>query len=477
MLKHSSRHVQDAASIELAKVCPNVEKLLEFIEKDHRRCYQSLSRVNIDRSDTEAWKQHSKRMIELIKASPALLKIYINELYESIKNFTEQLEPYPEQSDQFDELFLIPIACELVEEMPSAFFVELDEMSYKENLQKALLCTSKQHDYRQRNACIKLLSTLGEFTVEICELLIDGLIESPTTQAACLDSIKYFRKPNGLTQRDMAVQQVDHVIKQFESTREPLPSQLHKLRSALLELESAGKFLEEVLSELESRQAPLKSAEKELKPILIHLKPILEQWEPAVLQLAKHLRSPSLNKRWGTALLFERLVQCNVISARRVQHLLTDTIEDSHSNNKLWLHQDNTSQSSYICVGNLNHMLCKLLMRMSSIEETSTEVKVYEIRNRLLEDFDAAETSARFASCVNLDEDSLDECESELEHSKPVEKQVKPTEIRPESANKSTKQTESHQRPSSHRKESARAEQRPKSSQESIPESSICNIL
>ncbi|CAF3855001.1 unnamed protein product, partial [Rotaria sp. Silwood1] len=103
MLKHKSSSVQTSASIELAKICPSLEKLLEHLDDDSQKCYDSLVKVHIDRSDTKTLTKHSKGVAELIRKNPDLLEIYIIDLYKTIEHFQDQLEPYPEWSEEFGE--------------------------------------------------------------------------------------------------------------------------------------------------------------------------------------------------------------------------------------------------------------------------------------------------------------------------------------------------------------------------------------
>ncbi|CAF1209226.1 unnamed protein product [Rotaria magnacalcarata] len=491
MLRHSSSDVQDAASIELAKVCHDIGKLLEYFENDPERCYQSLTRVHIDENDTKALKRHSKSVVELIKAHSDLLRIYIIELYETIKHFGDEIEPYPEWSTEFNGLCLIDIACDLVEEMPSAFFYEIDYMKEKENLQKALFQASKQHNIKQRNACIKLLASFGDFNPEVCDLLINVLVENPSTQEICLNAIKNFRKPRVSAQKESALQQLDQILEQMEPSIEELKQPLVQLKSALLELKNPRNCLKQVLTLLksinnhfESDQEGLKSDQKELKSnlkqfksTLKNLKPILKQWEFAFDHLNEYLLSPSLIQRWAAAVFFERLVQCNVVSAHRVQHLFSNAIEDPVSNSKIWLGKSDDSQSVYNCVGCLKHMLYKLLMRMSSVDETLVETNVAQIRNRLLEDFDVSEINANLSSCVNIDEDPLDS-DYETDESDHIDRQkINIIPPRRNSTQVTSQKTEYPTRSARDKPSSARVTPSPTPSKKSAENSKTCSTM
>ncbi|CAF3324968.1 unnamed protein product [Rotaria socialis] len=484
MLRHSSSDVRDAASIELAKVCHDIGKLLEYFETDPERCYQSLIRVRIDKNDTKALKTHSKSVVELIKAHPDLLRIYIIDLYDTIKHFGDEIEPYPEWSTEFNDLCLIDIACDLVEEMPSAFFHEIDQMSEQENLQKALFQASKQHNIKRRNACIKLLASFGDFNPEICDLLIDVVVENPSTQEICLNAIKNFRKPRASAQKESALQQLDQILEQMEPSIKELEQPLVQLKSALLELENPQNCLKKILALLESIINQLESDQKEFKSNLTqfestlkNLKPILKQWKFAFDHLNEYLLSPSLIQRWAAAVFFERLVQCNVVSAHRVQHLLSNAIEDPVSNSKIWLGKSDDSQSVYNCVGCLKHMLYKLLMRMSSVDETLAETNVVQTRNRLLEDFDVSEINANLSSCVNIDEDPLDS-DYETDESDHIDRQkINIILPRPNSSQVPIEKPEDSTGPSRVRPSSARVTASPVPSNNPANNSKVCSMM
>lgn len=415
LLKHQSSDVQEAAKIELAKFCPNVEKLLKYFENDPVVCYQSLVSVRIHESDTKSLKEHSKCVVELIKAHSDLLSFYALDLYNSVKTFGDELQPYSEWSEEFGELFLVQIACDLIEEMPAAFFGEIDRMKDSENLQKALLYTSKQHGHRRRNACIKLLSSFGDFNIEICNLFINSLIENPSIQGTCFDALKYFRKPHASDRKEKIIRQVDQVLEYREPRLEQLKVCLEHLKKELHDFEGTAGSQEAtlnqvklILDKLNIDQEQVKSTLELLRKDLEKIEPIVKEWKLALEKLAESLESPSLIKRWGAAVFFERLVQCNVLSAHRVQHLLSKAIEDPSSKGKVWLRKNDDNQGGYSCYGSLNHMLCKLLMRLSSVDETSIEINVDQSKNRLLEDFEAAEINAKLASCINIDDDPID---------------------------------------------------------------------
>ncbi|CAF3968968.1 unnamed protein product [Rotaria sordida] len=427
LLEHKSSDIRRAASSILATICPNVEELLKIFNNDTEYCYRSLMEAMIHPSDINTTKAHTKCVVALIKSKndSGLLKLFVSELVESVNDVGSEIEPYPDWSETFSRINHIEIACDLADEMPAAFFTEIDQAGNRKVFQRLLIHTSRQHDYHQKNACIKLISIIGDLTIDVCNMFIDAVVENPSTQAVCYDSMKYFRKPRDFSKREQALQRLDLVLEQLkididdeESPLFQLKSSLQELKSALIELRSPQKCLKCALTQLESiltqlrLDKQLKSNLKQLKSTLQDFEPIIKAWEPVLSQLAKRLKSKSLNKRWAAANFLERLVQCHVVSAFRVQELLRKTIEDAGSKEKLWLRTSDNVQSFYKSMGSLDQMLCKLLMRMLSIDQTSLELSAIQVKNRLLEDFEAMEMSAQLASCINIDEDPL-ESESE----------------------------------------------------------------
>ncbi|CAF3932831.1 unnamed protein product [Rotaria sordida] len=390
-LEHKSSDVKRAASSVLATICPNVEELLKIFNNDTEYCYRSLMEAMIHPSDTNTTKAHTKCVVALIKSKndSGLLKLFVSELVESVNDVGSEIEPYPDWSKTFSRINHIEIACDLADEMPAAFFTEIDQAG-------------------------------RDLTIDVCNMFIDAVVENPSTQAVCYDSMKYFRKPRDFSKREQALQRLDLVLEQLkididdeESPLFQLKSSLQELKSALIELRSPQKCLKCALTQLESiltqlrLDKQLKSNLKQLKSTLQDFEPIIKAWEPVLSQLAKRLKSKSLNKRWAAANFLERLVQCHIVSAFRVQELLRKTIEDAGSKEKLWLRTSDNVQSFYKSMGSLDQMLCKLLMRMLSIDQTSLELSAIQVKNRLLEDFEAMEMSAQLASCINIDEDPL----------------------------------------------------------------------
>ena len=69
--------------------------------------------------------------------------------------------------------------------MPAAFCAYIKDWREGDHLKRALFYTSKQHDFPQRAACLTILSVFGELTVELCEMIIDGLRDDPHIQNTC----------------------------------------------------------------------------------------------------------------------------------------------------------------------------------------------------------------------------------------------------------------------------------------------------
>jgi hypothetical protein len=69
--------------------------------------------------------------------------------------------------------------------MPAAFCAYIKDWHDGDNFKRALYYTSKQHERLQRAACLTILSMFGELTVELCEMLNEGLRDDSHIQNTC----------------------------------------------------------------------------------------------------------------------------------------------------------------------------------------------------------------------------------------------------------------------------------------------------
>jgi len=124
---------------------------------------------------------------EFIEEHPDLLSIFVAELYNSICHFTNSVLHIRtiDYYLAYGQPHYVEVAGSVAVRMPAAFCAYIQDCGYGDSLKRALVFTSKQHNYSQRAACITILSVLGEVTVELCEMIIEALSDDPHIQNTC----------------------------------------------------------------------------------------------------------------------------------------------------------------------------------------------------------------------------------------------------------------------------------------------------
>jgi hypothetical protein len=258
-----------------------------------------------------------------IEQNPIYLSIFITELYDSIRHFTDSVVSY--RGTDHDLAYGYPqyvkVASLIVQRIPTAFCAYVKDWPHGEKLKQALFYTSKQHSFPQRAACLTILSTFGELTVELCEMFTNALHDDPyvqNTSYKCLTCINAMKD------------------------------------------------------------------------------------EKSVLNLLfSYLKSKSMNIRYFAAKILLHLSKLSLIPFKQVQTLLNGVILDPHSNEDLWLIEEQVDifqQYAYYYAGPLKDVIYSLLIQHLS-GETSGSIRRNEL-NAIDSNFIESEKAARLASCL-----------------------------------------------------------------------------
>jgi hypothetical protein len=187
LLKHPSQNVLKAVHVGLGRVLKNSSLLFEMLDSDYIQCYHALIGSTAYMFTYDVRQSSTEGVAEFIEQHPDLLSIFVVELYNSIRHFTDIVQ-YVRTMD-FHLAYGYPqhveVASSIVVRMPAAFCAFIKDWCDGDNLKRALFYTSKQHNYRQRAACLTILSVFGELTVELCEMIIEALRDDPHIQNTC----------------------------------------------------------------------------------------------------------------------------------------------------------------------------------------------------------------------------------------------------------------------------------------------------
>ncbi|CAF2498035.1 unnamed protein product [Rotaria sp. Silwood2] len=187
LLKHPSKNVLTASYVGLGRVLKDNSLLFEMLDFDYIQCYHALIGSTAYLLIYDCWEGNMNAVVKLIEEHPDLLPIFIVELYNSIRHFTDNVI-YVRTIDcclNYGNLRYVEVASLIAIRMPATFCAYIKDSHDGDNLKHALFYTSKQHDFPQRAACLTILSIFGELTVELCEMLIYGLRDDPHIQNTC----------------------------------------------------------------------------------------------------------------------------------------------------------------------------------------------------------------------------------------------------------------------------------------------------
>jgi len=122
-----------------------------------------------------------------IENNLVFLPLFLTELYERIQHFTNNILPYGD--NDYDLAYghpqYVKIASLLATKIPTIFCAFVNDWYNADKLKQALYFTSKQHNFPQRAACLTILSTFGDLTIELCEMMMNALYDDPYNQNTC----------------------------------------------------------------------------------------------------------------------------------------------------------------------------------------------------------------------------------------------------------------------------------------------------
>jgi hypothetical protein len=158
-----------------------------MLGSDYIQCYHARMNATAYLLIYNSWESSVDTVAEFIEEHPDLLPIFVIELYNSIRHFTDTVVYIKtiEYCLNYGNVRYVEVASLIAIRMPATFCAYIKDWREGENLKRALFYTGKQHDFPQRAACLTLLSIFGELTVELCEMLIDGLRDDPHIQNTC----------------------------------------------------------------------------------------------------------------------------------------------------------------------------------------------------------------------------------------------------------------------------------------------------
>jgi hypothetical protein len=108
-------------------------------------------------------------------------------LYNRIRHFTNSVHHVQTTDFYLDYAhpLYVAVAAVIAVRIPATFCTYSKDWHDGDDFKRALYYTSKQHRRLERAACLTILSIFGELTVELCEMLIDGLRDDPHIQNTC----------------------------------------------------------------------------------------------------------------------------------------------------------------------------------------------------------------------------------------------------------------------------------------------------
>jgi hypothetical protein len=194
LLKHSSIDVVKAVRKGYGRGVKDASFLIEIFGFDYVHCYHELIGSTAYLFLYDVQENSENTAADFIEQNPIYLSIFITELYNSIRHFTNSVLPYRDVN--FDLPYGYPqyvkVAGLIIQRIPAAFCAYVKDWPDGEKLKRALFYTSKQHNFPQRAACLTIVSAFGELTVELCEMFMNALFADPyiqNTSYKCLTCI------------------------------------------------------------------------------------------------------------------------------------------------------------------------------------------------------------------------------------------------------------------------------------------------
>ncbi|CAF3536379.1 unnamed protein product [Rotaria sp. Silwood1] len=193
LLKHHSQDIVKAVRVGLARVLKDSLFLIRFLDCDYIQCYHALIGSTASWYVDEIQQNNENNVAKFIEEYPTLLPIFMVELYDSIRHFSNKIQQI--EFNNYDLAYGYPtyvnIACLIAVRMPKVFCAFIKDWPDGDNLKRALFYASKQNHFPQRASCLTILSLLGELTIDLCQMFIEAVRDDSYIQNNCYKSIRF----------------------------------------------------------------------------------------------------------------------------------------------------------------------------------------------------------------------------------------------------------------------------------------------
>ncbi|UJR20398.1 hypothetical protein I4U23_023529 [Adineta vaga] len=191
LLRHSSQDVVKAARNGFGRAVKDTSFLFETLGADHIQCYHALIEATAYIFLYDVQENSEIAVAEFIEQYPSLLSIFLMELYDSIRHFTDRIMPFGivEYYLSYGNPQYVKIASLIAVRMPETFCGAVRSLNCEDDIKLSLFYTSKQHNFPQRAACLTILSVFGELTIQFCEMMVQALFDDTHIQNTCYQCI------------------------------------------------------------------------------------------------------------------------------------------------------------------------------------------------------------------------------------------------------------------------------------------------
>ena len=255
LLKYSSSIILKEVHVGLARVLKEKSMLLEMLDSNHIQCFHALIGSTAYFFKYEVQERCAKNTAEFVEENPALLSVFVAELYNSIRHFTKDVV-YRETTENilaYGYPQYVEVASLIAVQMPAAFISCIKECGYEDELKRSLFYTSKQHDFPRRGACLTIFSIFGELTVELCEMFIEGLCHDLHMQKicnTCLTRINTIKGQNAVLNLLFSYLKSKSMIVRYAATK----MLLHFSRSSVISFDQVRSALDGLMSDPTSEE-------------------------------------------------------------------------------------------------------------------------------------------------------------------------------------------------------------------------------
>lgn len=180
LFQHSNVDVVKSVRVGFSRLC------LSLIESDEIECYEGLMGATSSWYVDPIQERNENNLVQYLEEHPNVLSIFLIELIDHLRD--ERKGHFPYGYPRY-----LTMGGLIGVRMGKIFVDKVKELLNEDELKEMLFERRKVNHLTERGGCLMIMSILGELTIELCQMLMEGIFDHPFIQNKVYQSIKFIR--------------------------------------------------------------------------------------------------------------------------------------------------------------------------------------------------------------------------------------------------------------------------------------------